>query len=43
MTLLITVANSLGVHQSSDYRLSDAGQPIQTENGAKQISASGHD
>ena len=27
MTLLITVANSRGVHQSSDYRLSDAGRP----------------
>ena len=43
MTLLITVANSEGVHQSSDYRLSDAGRPVQTENGAKQISASGKD
>ena len=31
------------MHQSSDYRLSDAGRPVQTENGAKQISASGQD
>jgi hypothetical protein len=43
MTLLITVANSRGVHQSSDYRLSDAGRPVQTENGAKQVSASGQE
>ena len=43
MTLLITVANSLGVHQGSDYRLSDAGCPVQTENGAKQLSVSGQD
>ena len=43
MTLLITLANSEGVHQSSDYRLSSAGRIVQTENGAKQISASGRD
>lgn len=41
MTLLITVADSCGVHQSSDYRLSHAGRLVQTQNGAKQLSASG--
>lgn len=43
MTLLITVANSRGVHLSSDYRLSDAGRSVQTQNGAKQLSASGQE
>lgn len=36
MTLLITLGSESQVHQSSDYRLSDKGVQVETENGAKQ-------
>jgi len=38
MTLLITAVARDGLHLSSDYRLSDNGKPIETTNGAKQLS-----
>ena len=41
MTLLITVATKRALYQSSDYRLSDGGRSIETENGAKQLSVQG--
>ncbi len=41
MTLILTVANSRGVHQSSDYQLThrDSGMPISDEAGTKQVEA----
>ena len=41
MTLIMTVANERGVHQSSDYQLSDrrTGKPITDEAGTKQLDA----
>ena len=41
MTLLITVATRDALYLSSDYRLSDKGKPIETANGAKQLSVHG--
>lgn len=38
MTLLITLASESAIYQSSDYRLSWQGKPIETANGAKQLS-----
>jgi hypothetical protein len=42
MTLILTVANSRGAHQSSDYQLTDAlkGTPLSDHAGSKQLSAS---
>jgi hypothetical protein len=40
MTLLITLASKLVVHQSSDYRLSCSGKVVETANGTKQLSVS---
>jgi hypothetical protein len=41
MTLILTIANERGVHQSSDYRLTDqrTGDPITDEAGTKQLDA----
>lgn len=41
MTLILTVANSSGVHQSSDYQLTDpdTGAPISDRAGSKQLDA----
>ncbi len=42
MTLILTVANSSGVYQSSDYRLTDrqTGEPVPDKAGHKQLQAS---
>src|SRR6266571_4442658 len=40
MTLLITMASKQVIHQSSDYRLSDKGVQVETQNGAKQLAVS---
>jgi hypothetical protein len=37
MTLLITLASTSAIHQSSDYRLSYKGVPLETRNGVKQV------
>lgn len=37
MTLLITVAGVNGIHQSSDFRISDQGKPVETAAGTKQM------
>jgi hypothetical protein len=41
MTLILTVANSSGVHQSSDYQLTDpgTGAPVSDRAGSKQLDA----
>src|SRR6266571_1966592 len=41
MTLILTIANERGVHQSSDYQLTDlrTGDPITDEAGTKQLDA----
>ena len=41
MTLILTVANSRGVHQSSDYQLTDpnTGAPVSDRAGSKQLEA----
>lgn len=41
MTLILTIANERGVHQSSDYQLTDprTGDPITDEAGSKQLDA----
>lgn len=41
MTLLITAATKHALYLSSDYRLSDKGKPVETSNGAKQLSVQG--
>lgn len=39
MTLILTIANERGVHQSSDYQLTGprTGDPITDEAGSKQV------
>jgi hypothetical protein len=39
MTLILTVANSLGVYQSSDYMLTQGGKPVYDRAGSKQLTA----
>jgi hypothetical protein len=45
MTLLLTAMNTVAIHQSSDYRLTDlsAGKPVEDSVGAKQVSFGGMD
>ena len=42
MTLILTIANSSGVYQSSDYQLTDqkTGTPVSDKTGSKQLDAS---
>jgi hypothetical protein len=40
MTLIITAASRPAIHQSSDYRISNKGVPVETINGTKQMSVS---
>src|SRR5579863_3505509 len=45
MTLLLTAMNTVAIHQSSDYRLTDlsVGKPVEDSAGAKQVSFGGMD
>jgi hypothetical protein len=40
MTLILTIANSSGVYQSSDYQLTINGAPLSDKAGSKQLDAS---